>query len=101
MLWADIQGDSKPEALIGAPGGPSYAGGLVEGLAGDFTIPYFSAWTQVAIYTDPTPNGAERFGYRLAAALRFGTVKLDVVIGAPNANIPGYTNAGEAFVFNN
>ncbi|MEW6747149.1 MAG: integrin alpha [Planctomycetota bacterium] len=100
--WAYVNGPpaSAPcPAVIGAPGGLDGAG-YVEVLVGDFTMHSLKLWTQWAYYPNPIPEPDEAFGYALARALRFGTVNEDLVIGTPHANIPGYADAGEVFVYN-
>jgi hypothetical protein len=98
LVWANTSG--QLDLIIGSPGMKT----SLTMAGGRFIVAHPSVgvvprnWPQDS-YSESTPNNNEEFGYCVTAAIRGGTVRTDILVGAPHANIPGVTDAGEAFAF--
>ncbi|MEW6741534.1 MAG: FG-GAP repeat protein [Planctomycetota bacterium] len=100
VAWFNKDNQYDLDLLIGAPAWNDYGAAFI-GHSPAHRYP-LSRWYFLSTpHADPTPNAGEQFGWAVCRALRFGTPQRDEeVIGAPHADVPGYPDAGEVFVFN-
>src|SRR4029079_820129 len=92
----DVTGDGVDDVLVGSP--LQDAGGK----RGQGRVFLFSGadGALAATLADPSPQAMARFGFAASLVRDVnGDGKADVLVGAPDQDVAGIVNAGQAFLF--